>query len=108
LWFRFFGRPKRPVQRCFGTLELRHEIRERDRGSAIGEDGVEMKDAVEFVHGVLRWSGCSGDITPSMASLPSSAILGRSFGRFDEILYLVEKYTRPHPRPARRVNAPEA
>src|SRR5260370_8294855 len=52
---------------------------------------------------LLRWSGRSGDITPSMASLPSPPIHGRSFGRFDEILYLVEKYTRPHPRSARRV-----
>jgi hypothetical protein len=46
------------------------------------------------------WPGRSGDITPSMASQPSSAIPGRSFDRFDEILYLVEKSIRPHPRPA--------
>jgi hypothetical protein len=42
-----------------------------------------------------------------MASLPSSAVLGRSFDRFDEILYLVEKYTRPHPRAASASRARE-
>jgi hypothetical protein len=37
------------------------------------------------------WSSRSGDATPSVASLPRPRILARSFGRFDEILYLVEK-----------------
>jgi hypothetical protein len=46
---------------------------------------------LEYAAAILRRPGRSGDITPSMARLPSSAIRGRSFGRFDEILYLVEK-----------------
>jgi hypothetical protein len=39
--------------------------------------------------GPLQCGG--GHIAPSMASQPSSAIHGRAFGRFDEILDLVEK-----------------
>jgi hypothetical protein len=38
------------------------------------------------------------DATPSMASLPSPPIHGRSFGRFDETADLIEKSIRPHPR----------
>jgi hypothetical protein len=36
-------------------------------------------------------AGLFGNTTPSVASLPSPRILARSFGRFDEILYLVEE-----------------
>jgi hypothetical protein len=38
------------VKRRLGTLESRHEVLERNRGSAIGENGVKAKDSVEFVH----------------------------------------------------------
>src|ERR1700679_3224270 len=38
------------VKRGFGALESCHEILERNRGSAIREDGVKVEDAVEFVH----------------------------------------------------------
>jgi hypothetical protein len=40
----------------------------------------------------MELSSCNPNCTtPSLASLPSSAIRGRSFGRFDEITDLVEK-----------------
>ena len=38
------------MKRGFGALEFRHEILERNRGSAIREGGVKVEDAVEFVH----------------------------------------------------------
>src|ERR1700722_10325351 len=38
------------MKRGFGALEFRHEILERNCRSAIREDGVKVKDAVEFVH----------------------------------------------------------
>ena len=40
---------------------------------------------------LLRLARPFGDITPSLASQPSPHFRVRSFGRFDEIVYLVEK-----------------
>jgi hypothetical protein len=37
------------------------------------------------------WPGCSGDITPSMASQPGLSIPGQSFGRSDATLSRVGK-----------------
>jgi hypothetical protein len=40
---------------------------------------------------ILRLAGLFGDVTPSLAILPSLHFLAPEFGRFDEIVYLVEK-----------------
>ena len=69
---RWLADSKRPVKRSFGTPKSRHEILERNRGSPIGEDGVKVKDAVEFVHDFfVGWpvhtSVCSAGIAESKA-----------------------------------------
>ena len=38
------------VERRLGALEPCHQILERDRCSARGENGVKLEDAIEFVH----------------------------------------------------------
>ncbi len=38
------------VQRALRAFEARHQVLERDRRPARGEDGVQLKDAVELVH----------------------------------------------------------
>ncbi len=38
------------MQRALRTLESRHQILERNSGSPRGQDGVELEDAIEFVH----------------------------------------------------------
>jgi hypothetical protein len=45
----------------------------------------------DFLVSILRGPGHSGYITPSVAKQPSPGYHDRSFARFDEILYLVEK-----------------
>ena len=55
------------IQRRLRPLESRHEILERNRGSPIGDNGVKVEDAVEFVHEypssglAVRTSMCSLD-----------------------------------------------
>ena len=56
-----------------------------------------MPNSAMRINVLLRLAGPFVGHHAVMASLPSRYFPVPSFGRFDEILYLVEKDIRPHP-----------